>query len=191
MTRPRQRTLCMLLFSEMAIICHSNKRGVDFMIPVLLPDDKLCEEVMTAIFIQVKQRVVAGPHEASVNFFPKGKAASKPESSHASKTREETPSRVDIPQKNSRTGLRPRPASTKVQHPRYTTLSYGCSSTVYKVIEPEQKARYAQLLASRDFLTSHARQTPESLLAVRRLKPCWEAGPACYHWLKNALLDTE
>ena len=59
---------------------------------------------MPAIFIQVKQRVVAGPKqayvidEASVNFFPKGKAASKPESSHASKTREETPSRVDIPQ---------------------------------------------------------------------------------------------
>ena len=228
----------------MAIICHPNQPGVDFMIPVLLWDDTLCEEVMTAIFIQVKRRTVAGTKqayaidEASVNFFPKpskskstsasvraesrpyitlimelgvqpplsslakmstkvgnkkdkGKAVSKPESSLASKKREETPSRVDIPQKGSRTGLRSLSAATEVEHPRYAISAYGCSSTVYKVVEPKQKVQYAQLLASRDFLASHERQTPESLLAVRKLKPFWEVGPACYHWLKNALLNTE
>ncbi|KAF8490901.1 hypothetical protein JB92DRAFT_1290866 [Gautieria morchelliformis] len=206
----------------MAIVCHSNHYMVDVMLPVLLWDEKLCEEVMTSICIQIKRRVTAGTKQAyaiddaSLHLFPRpsestskstsaraesrpyitlimglgvqvpppslamthmkvrktpqliGKASSNPESGPASKMREKTP-KDDIPQRGSSSGLRPRADSTK--HPRYSIFAYGCSPTVYKVIEPGQKAQYAQLLASRSFLDSHQRQTPESLLAVRRLKP--------------------
>ncbi|KAF8519711.1 hypothetical protein JB92DRAFT_2897710 [Gautieria morchelliformis] len=241
----------------MTVVCHSNQYMTDVMVPVLLWDEKLCEEVMTSICIQIKRRITAGTKQAyaiddaSLYLFPKpsestskstnaransrpyitlimelgvqqstpslamthlsvmkpppnvakkpppnvvkkphlvGKAPSKPESGPSSKMREKTPSKVDVPTHGSRSGLRSR---AEPEHPRYSIFAYGCSSTVYKVIEPGQKAQYAQLLASRSFLASHQRQTPDSLLAVRKLKPFWAAGPGCYHWLKSSLLNTE
>jgi hypothetical protein len=74
-------------------------------------------------------------------------------------------------------------------HPRYSIFAYGCSDTVYKGIRPSQRAVYQYLLASRDFLDEHPRKNPETLLAVRRMRPFWSAGPACYHWIEDARLQ--
>jgi tartrate dehydratase beta subunit/fumarate hydratase class I family protein len=43
------------------------------------------------------------------------------------------------------------------KHPCYAFSIHGCSSAVYNVIEHNQEAIYAKLLASRNFLAEHPR----------------------------------
>ncbi|KAF8576190.1 hypothetical protein K439DRAFT_1664731 [Ramaria rubella] len=59
-----------------ATVCHNEQTEVDLMLPILLWDEKLCEEVMSAIMIQVKRRAKAGTlvayeiEESNIAFFP-------------------------------------------------------------------------------------------------------------------------
>jgi hypothetical protein len=96
-----------------------------------------------------------------------------------------TPSKVQIPQQG-------RNKFTTDKHTRYPILVYGCSSKVYKVIgsDPSEKAKFAFLLAHRDFLAEHPRTTKMSIKAVRRMKPFWAAGEDCYHWFEDDFLNT-
>ena len=61
-----------------AIICATSQEGVDIMIPVLVKDSALCEDVMTSFMIQVKRRVINDSiaayimDEAAVGLFPTG-----------------------------------------------------------------------------------------------------------------------
>ncbi|KAH7925110.1 hypothetical protein BV22DRAFT_1129298 [Leucogyrophana mollusca] len=93
-----------------------------------------------------------------------------------------TPSKLHIPQQPRRTSH-----ATKT-HPRYSIFAYGCSNTVYRVIEDESRLLYKSLLANKDFLNEHPRQDEDSLAAVRRLKPFWTIGAACYHWIRLPFL---
>ncbi|KAF8575276.1 hypothetical protein K439DRAFT_1665120 [Ramaria rubella] len=60
----------------MAIICMSTQRVVDVMLPVLLIDDPLREEIMTSLMIQLKRRGMEGNKatyivdETTIQFFP-------------------------------------------------------------------------------------------------------------------------
>jgi hypothetical protein len=87
-----------------------------------------------------------------------------------------TPSKVFIPQSGIHHHRRP-------SHPRYSIFAYGCSPTVYRGIGEEQRAGFALLLRSRDFLGEHARGDAASIAALRRMKPFWSRGQNCYHWI--------
>lgn len=87
-----------------------------------------------------------------------------------------TPSKVVIAK--SGTHHHPRP-----DHPRYSIKAYGCSPTVYRGILEEQRASFALLLRSRDFLGEHARGDDASIAALRKMKPFWSRGANCYHWI--------
>ena len=56
---------------------------------------------------------------------------------------------------------------------RYEIKAYGCSSEIYGVIGSQQEHQYASLLATRSVLDEHARNAPEYLECVRRMKPVW------------------
>jgi hypothetical protein len=89
-----------------------------------------------------------------------------------------TPSKIYIPQY----GQRHHP---KKGHARYNIFAYGCSPTVYRGIDAAHKASYALLLSSRDFLGEHPRKDVQTLKAVRRMKPFWNGGEDCYHWVEH------
>jgi hypothetical protein len=74
-------------------------------------------------------------------------------------------------------------------HPRYSFFVYGCSNTMYKVINPSDRALYKFLLGHRDLLDEHSRQDAQSLNAVRRMKPFWSVGPECYSWIDVPMLQ--
>jgi len=73
----------------------------------------------------------------------------------------------------------------KKGHARYNIFAYGCSPTVYRGIDAAHKALYALLLSSRDFLGEHPRKDTQTLKAVRRMKPFWNGGEDCYHWVEH------
>jgi len=89
-----------------------------------------------------------------------------------------TPSKMYIPHY----GQRHHP---KLGHARYNIFAYGCSPTVYRGIDAGHKASYALLLSSCDFLGEHPRKDEQSLKAVRRMKPFWNGGEDCYHWVEH------
>jgi hypothetical protein len=66
-------------------------------------------------------------------------------------------------------------------HPRYTIFVHGCSPSVYGVVE--DKSIFAEILAWDEPLADHGRQDPQSLDAVRRMKPFWTNGSQCYGWI--------
>ena len=89
-----------------------------------------------------------------------------------------TSSKIHVPQ----CGQRRHPQEG---HARYNVFAYGCSPTVYRGIDAAHKASYALLLSSRDFLGEHPRKNAETLKAVRRMKPFWNGGDDCYHWVEH------
>ena len=89
-----------------------------------------------------------------------------------------TPSKIYIPPY----GQRHHPQKG---HARYNVFAYGCSPTVYRGIDVAHKASYALLLSSRDFLGEHPRKDAQTLKAVRRMKPFWNGGDDCYHWVEH------
>lgn len=40
-------------------------------------------------------------------------------------------------------------------------------------------------------LAEHPRQDPQSLQAVRRMKPFWSLGPDCYNWIEDTFLQQD
>jgi hypothetical protein len=64
------------LIRGMAIICRSGESCVDLILPILFWDEKLCEEVVSGILVQIKRRRVRGTvalyeiDEKCINFFP-------------------------------------------------------------------------------------------------------------------------
>ncbi|KAF8574629.1 hypothetical protein K439DRAFT_1642070 [Ramaria rubella] len=224
-----------------APVCHNEQKVVYLMLPILLWDEKLCEEVMSAIMIQVNRRAQAGTipgyeiEESKITFFPPQsgidqRASTRPyitlimelgvrakistevktpvkvrEQPKNAKKKKTTNTPSGSSKKNVRSSVKEekrdispsevymvqsgRNKYPRSNHPRYSIFAYGCSSTVYKIIEVSQKGDYAFLLASGDFLAEHPRTSSESLLAVRRMKLFWSAGSSCYHWIKNDSLN--
>jgi len=217
----------------MAIIPRSGQRAADCVLPVLLWDEELCEEVMTGVLIQWKNRGTEGTiqkysiDERTIGFFPKAqthiadpltederkrqeRAATRPYvslimelgvqpgTSPAAVTSTKflnppkappqstddifsTPSKLVLPRQG-------RFKYAVTTHPRYNIFVYGCSGTIFKGITPADKASYALLLGSRDFLAEHPRQDKESLAAVRQQKPFFSGGDNSFHWVDEPLL---
>jgi hypothetical protein len=190
----------------MAIITRSGEVAVDVIIPILLCDKPLCEEVVSGLLVQFKRRRHSGPKasylidQRTIGFFPegshprpyislvmelgvqpKGTVPTKELPKSAPSASTTTPSKLDV----TKQGRLRHPRDT---HPRFSIFAYGCSNTVYKGISPDQRATYQYLLASRDFLTEHPRQHLGALDAVGRMKPFWKAGSASYDWVDEKAL---
>ncbi|KAF5373422.1 hypothetical protein D9615_009451 [Tricholomella constricta] len=126
------------------------------------------------------QGKVSEEAKTAIKFRPDRSSSSSSSSSKKSggPSRTPSPSRMVIPQR----GQRHHPQEG---HPRYHIFAYGCSPTVYRGIDAAHKDKYAQLLKSRDFLGEHPRQNSQTLKAVQRMKPFWNGGEDCYHWVEH------
>jgi hypothetical protein len=66
-----------MLIRSAAILTRPGETGVDIILPVLLSDEAICEEVVTGVLVQIKRRRVKGTMAAyeidqrSIGFFPK------------------------------------------------------------------------------------------------------------------------
>ncbi|KAH8113055.1 hypothetical protein DFH11DRAFT_1744480 [Phellopilus nigrolimitatus] len=192
--------------------------GMDIFIPVLLRDEKLQEEIMTGILVHVDDRVSAETKvraeidERDIGFFPtqpagglNANADSRPyitivmelgvqpfyrtQAENEARSAATTATPVFSPAQNSTTSRNVATSSrcpATVAHPRYSIFAIGCSPSVYNVVD--DKDVYATLLS---YLQEHPRQTPDSLSAVRRLKPFWIVGPECFDWVGETKLSSE
>jgi hypothetical protein len=193
----------------MAIIPRSGEVGVDVIIPILLHDKQLCEEVVSGLLVQFKRRCHSGPKasylidQRTIGSFPegspdehprpyislvmelgvqpKGTVPTKELPKSALSASTTTPSKLDVMKQG-------RLRHAQDTHPRFSIFAYGCSNTVYKGISPNQRATYQYLLAPRDFLAEHPRQHSGALDAVGRMKPFWKAGSASYDWVDEKVL---
>ncbi|KAL6303725.1 hypothetical protein BKA93DRAFT_786438 [Sparassis latifolia] len=196
----------------MAIQCSTNQDVIDCIVPVVLQDDKLCEEIMSGILIQVRnkeRREVIVVDEATIRhgkgFFPKGRRVDdRPYitismqlgvQTKASKTAlSQTP---NASADKGRKGVLSTPSRFTVQgrsphhkrgvHPRYPISVIGYSKKVFDMVD--NKHHYAVLLGGRDLLDEHPRQADVYLTFVRRLKPYWKVGSHCYDWIDEKELN--
>ncbi|KAK0481268.1 hypothetical protein IW261DRAFT_1334340, partial [Armillaria novae-zelandiae] len=73
-------------------------------------------------------------------------------------------------------------SSTK-EHPRYSIIISGCSSSVYNVISPDEQAMYSAMLGPKGMLHEHHYNNEGTLLLLRRMKPFWNLGSSCFDWV--------
>lgn len=145
--------------------------------------------------------------EASIGFFPPGSAASKPRpyitivmelgiqneptsaakarstssgSANTGGARKASVSRMEVGPPVARRSTRST-AATTTAHPRYSIYIYGCSPSVYGVINDVDKDKYAGLLTLHRPLDNSPR--PELLSAIKALKPTFDDGDALSSWL--------
>ncbi|OCH89577.1 hypothetical protein OBBRIDRAFT_794166 [Obba rivulosa] len=70
-------------------------------------------------------------------------------------------------------------------NPRYNVFTYGCSNTVYKVIDLHERGLYKFLLANDDIFSNVARFTQRNREVAMRYRPfVWSAGP-CFAWYSS------
>ncbi|KAF8869574.1 hypothetical protein CPB84DRAFT_1818578 [Gymnopilus junonius] len=183
---------------HMAIMCRNGQDSVDW-------HAKVCEHVITAVFVQFKRRVTAGSttelliDQARLNFFPKilkncdhgsNIAPYRPYLCLAMElgVQPPLPETAKTPttfRPKEQTG-RPQTPPPKARHTRYSVFAYGCSPTVYKGITNDHaRNMYAHLLSIRNFLGEHPRKDAKSVKAVRRMKPFWTGGEDSYHWVEH------
>ncbi|KAI0919151.1 hypothetical protein AcV5_002142 [Taiwanofungus camphoratus] len=191
----------------MALQVHHNHKSIDAMIPIAMSDTLLDDTSMSCILVQVKDkegRNVIDINEKQINnddapFFLasdgrpyitidmqlglqteayKKQFTEQPPALMKPKKPPPSPSKITTKTRSSRRG--------KSDHPRYVIHIYGCSPSVYKVVQ--SKDVYAHLLDSRGFFAEHPRQTPEALSAVRRFKPEFDRNTDCYDWILESRL---
>ncbi|CCM07240.1 uncharacterized protein FIBRA_09586 [Fibroporia radiculosa] len=199
----------------MAMQCSSNNPIIDIIIPIILRNEKLTENIMTAMLIQVRNRDTQHAwviDQAELNrkhgFFPPSKDDKRPyitlvmqlgvETASSKRQYYDTamanphssPSKLQTYKGHFRSfrskKLTEDPGLSEIGHPRYAINVTGCSPSVYAVVD--SKANYAYLLGGRDLYEEHPRQDPANLSLVQRLKPTWTLDNHCYDWIDNALL---
>ncbi len=195
-----------------AIICRTGEKAVDFILPVLL--DKadghpLRKENMSGLFFQVKNRAQAGSvanyeiDERTLGFFPQGAERR----TYVSIVMELAAQQPAVPTRKrpgrgaKTTGLAGEaPASPsgadviqggkhhhqERNHTRYSIFAYGCTSTVYKVVDSNRKATYKTMLGARNFIDEHPREHGKP--AVLRMKPFFNNQEESWHWLPDSEL---
>ncbi|PSR72358.1 hypothetical protein PHLCEN_2v11764 [Hermanssonia centrifuga] len=190
----------------MAVQVEHNQRDIDIMIPITLGEDKLREEIMTGILIQVKDKATPAALSISakkINFFPADCQVPRPYITIIMQLGLQTaidirqyrlplsaqelssPSRVMTKQGHQRTTR----STENSLHPRYQINIRGCSGTVYGVVD--NKDVYAKVLATRNVIQEHPRNAPRNLAALRRLKPVWERNKQCFEWIRVPALQGE
>ena len=183
----------------MAIQCCQNQEAVDIVIPIVLKDEKLKEDVMSVMLIQVRDREKRVSHPnivaESLGIFPRGGQDERPYivivmqlgavvnpkctwfvDSPCKYQDSEVKQRANVPRPPR--NLEPHLASRT--HPRYHITIDGCSNKVYGVITEADSPRFAGILAARGIFSEHSR--PELDSQVQELKPEWNRNRVCYGW---------
>lgn len=191
----------------MAIQGRPNQKDFDIAIPVVMTgmDQPLHVGVMSYILIQVKDRInkeTLPPIDAvKLGVFPPAANNTNPYITitmqlgitgklHHSDSPPPSTSAARLPTSPSKASTKTDDRQTRARdvHPRYHINVEGCSSTVYGVVAQGEKDTYAQLLATRDIFDEHDRANSVDL--IRRIKPEWRRGPACYDWINDQELNT-
>ncbi|KAI0919154.1 hypothetical protein AcV5_002144 [Taiwanofungus camphoratus] len=192
----------------MALQIYHNHKSIEAMIPVALEDTVLDDTSMSCILIQVKDKAAVETidiDEKQVNnddepCFPtddgrpyitidmqlgyqmqayKKQSTEEPPVLPKPHKISSIPLKINPKQRGSPRGSR--------DHPRYAIYIYGCSPSVYKVVQ--NKDVYANLLSFRNLFTEHPRQTPEAVSTAGRLKPRFERNKNCYDWVLDPRLQ--
>ena len=203
------------ILRSMAFQCSHGQKTIDIMIPVVLKDETLKEEIMTGILISVKDRVEASTRASididasKLSFFPEDQKlfgdkhlrpyislvvelGIVPKKKHAAGSGD-----VKLPTKKSR---KPKvePMLLDVGKPGRAPIPRGSPKLAnprYRIYaygcSPSvykvvtDKDVFASLLSSFTWLEEHPRQDDAFLEAVKQQKPFWSRGTEFYGWLKD------
>ncbi|KAK7444292.1 hypothetical protein VKT23_015303 [Stygiomarasmius scandens] len=75
-----------------------------------------------------------------------------------------------------------RNCAPKLIHPRYIIFVRGCSDSVYKVVQQQERNMYESLLRKSALLGDHPRQDSSTIQKVWQQKPFVSENKASYHW---------
>ncbi|THG97518.1 hypothetical protein EW026_g4488 [Hermanssonia centrifuga] len=183
----------------MALQITRNESIVDIMIPIALREDRLREEIMTGILIQVKDKAAIEAVDINadeLHFFPPDCEGPRPYITIVMQLGLQTasdirhfhelwsPSRV-VTKQSHRT---PQSMGNSL-HPRYHINIRGCSGAVYGVVNNEDA--YAKVVAPHNIIADHPKKSPRNLAALRRLKPVWQRNKQCSEWIGVSALQRE
>lgn len=155
--------------------------GIHIAIPVVMHDDKLSEELMSFLLIDVKSK-------DEVAYRP-GQDALAEIFHHTSHSHPiihllvqfdpgtSTPAKIAMDEES-------------FPHPCYRLTAYGCSPSVYKVINDANHAAYTTLRRPQTLASEHIRQDERNVAIVQGFKGEWERGSACYSWIDIPTLNT-
>ncbi|KAI0916357.1 hypothetical protein AcW1_009841 [Taiwanofungus camphoratus] len=190
----------------MALQVYDRDGGIDAMIPIALEDTAPDKTSMSCILIRVQDEAASDTvdiDQAYINengepFFTE--IDSRPYitidmqfSPRTQPRRKQSAAKSDALSDASKTPPSPSEiapghnTSSKPVHPRYAIQIYGCSPSVYKVVQ--NKDVYTRLIGSDDPAAEHARQFPDALAAVHRYKPQFDRNKDCYDWIDMPALQ--
>ncbi|KAI6031017.1 hypothetical protein EDC04DRAFT_3065254 [Pisolithus marmoratus] len=174
-------TMAFAFMRTCAFICHSQQKGIDIIIPILLNgSSKLVESSMSALLIQVKRRQKAGSVNAYTidanvyNFFPQDDA--RPYITLVAELGVDSP-KVETGKSSERSSARTKKRNI---NSRYSIRAYGCTDETWRVIDAAENDEYKQVLATDDFLQDHPRQNQVSKELVQAMLPHW-----CPTWYED------
>ncbi|QRV99088.1 hypothetical protein RhiJN_27107 [Ceratobasidium sp. AG-Ba] len=168
------------LARSMAWQCCDNQVDIDLVTPLALSLEGLNRQNVSAIYWQVKNRGTSQKLEIDAEelgcFSPTGNMeAGRPyititmDLGTNSKS-----SRVEVSEYQPDSGWY---SKQTAKHARYAFVVTGCDHEVFpEIIQPDEKAVYDSMLASKDLLADHPRPGEEFIKAVVNLKPMWWAG---------------
>ncbi|PSR72343.1 hypothetical protein PHLCEN_2v11791 [Hermanssonia centrifuga] len=189
----------------MAVQVEHNEHEIDIMVPITLGEDKLREEIMTGILIQVKDKAAAAVVTIDADehhFFPADCKVPRPYITIVMQLCLQTvanvrqyrlpvsPQELSSPSRVMTKQSHRTPRSTKNSlHPCYPINIRGCSGAVYGVID--DKDAYAKVLASHNIIENHLRNAPRNIAALQRMKPVWDRNKQCFEWIEVRALQGE
>lgn len=184
---------------SMAFQCDANEETMNIVIPVVLEDSPSEEAIMTGLLNSVTSRekrsatTVADIDAEDISFFPDNQTTYK-DTDHG---RPYIAILLDLESLHTHTAPPPRSqypidkGTPTLRNPPYCIRVSGCSPDVYKVVTTENEKDFATLLdlPARTVFSEHARQSPESIEAIRRMMPLIMPGPECFDWIGGPLAE--
>ncbi|GJE94101.1 hypothetical protein PsYK624_102690 [Phanerochaete sordida] len=159
-----------------AIRLVPTQSAISIAIPVVMKDEKLCVDLMSFIFIQLKTKPEPARRPAPdyLDRVFQGLAHTHPVihivmQLHPDKAVPE----ASIPHEDD----------ARTEHPCYGLTAYGASSVVYKVLDGADPKHPATLLDSEPLSDSYLGQDSRRLFHQQRLKFEWSSGPATFDWM--------
>lgn len=151
---------------------------VDLAIPVVMRDEKLTTEVISFIFIKLKtkhERVGRPDREYVENAFPSDTSGKHPFIHIVMQLHPDASPPTDDPATD--------PDQLSEAHPCYRLTAYGCSPTVYKAVNDQNREHFATLVQPSNTVKPSPEYTPQRIFYQQRLKHEWDRSPASLDWM--------
>ncbi|EJT96703.1 hypothetical protein DACRYDRAFT_112509 [Dacryopinax primogenitus] len=187
-----------------AVITSHNYPKLDVWVPVLQWEEKLNENVMTAMFLEIQNRaseVTVSFNADEEGFFVSEDGANKPRSYitlvmqldlyRPTNNRRTINAQTSVPSTLSNVPVGQGPS--RMMHGRgrhrFSIVVKGCSPSVYGVVEEQNKDAFKSLLEVRDVISEHPR--PDARDAILQLKPFFGPKKASLGWVEDAKYDDD